>query len=89
LPLNHSSKFSQLTDQHLQAIGKIVVEWSNIEYLFGVLLCRLLLTNEFLGRGFTNQMSAFQILAAIEDALDIHEKRYSNSIVDKKTVAEK
>ena len=40
MSLNHVSQYSQLTDQHFQAIGELVVEWSNIEFLLRSVLTR-------------------------------------------------
>ena len=47
--LNHS-KYSDLTAAQYEALGKLFVEWSNIEFMLGLILSRLLFTPEFLGR---------------------------------------
>lgn len=85
MPLNHQNQYTQLTEAHFQAIGKIVVEWSNIEYLLGFILRRLSF-NDFLGRSFIERMNASQVSGAINDALDIHLNRYSGAIVDKQVL---
>lgn len=41
MPLNHNSIYAELTDCHFKLIGKIVVEWSNIEFLLGVVDSRI------------------------------------------------
>lgn len=86
MPLNHTSKYSELTDEQFLLIGKIVIEFSNLEFLLGVLLSRLLITPEFLGRTYTDQMNAFSILEAIDNALEIHCRRYSYKIITEQNV---
>lgn len=76
MPLNHTSQYAELTDEHFTAIGKIVVEWSNIEFLLGVLLSRLLITPEFLARSYTDHMSAVKLQEAIKEGVEIHKQRY-------------
>ena len=86
--MNHVSKYSELTDEQFALIGKLVVEWSNIEFLLGVLLSRLLFTNEFLGRIFSDEMNASRLQAAVTKALDIHRYRYGYKIVPVETINE-
>jgi hypothetical protein len=81
MPLNHTSIYSELTDRHFMAIGKLAVECSNIEFLLGVLLSRLLITPEFLGRTYTDNLSVAKIQDAITNALDIHQYRYRCKII--------
>lgn len=88
MPLNHVSIYSELTDEHFKSIGKIVVEWSNIEFLLGVLLSRLLVTPEFLARSCTNHMSAYKIQEAIKEGVDIHTVRYKCKIISKTVLDE-
>jgi hypothetical protein len=42
MPLNHTSEYAELIDEQFALIGRLVIEWSNIEFLLGVLLSRLL-----------------------------------------------
>jgi len=49
MPLNHTSQYSDLTEEQYAALGKAVVEWANIEELFGAIIGRLLATPDFLG----------------------------------------
>lgn len=81
MPLNHTTKYSELTDQQFLLIGKVVIEFSNLDFLLGVMLTRLLLTSEFLGRTYTDHISSFKLIEAIENALDIHERRYNNQLI--------
>jgi hypothetical protein len=82
MPLNHTSQYAELTDEHFTAIGKIVVEWSNIEFLLGVLLSRLLVTPEFLARSYTDHMSAVKLQNAIKESVEIHKQRYGYKLVE-------
>ncbi len=88
MPINHTSKYAELTDEQFALIGKLVIEWSNIEFLLGVLLSRLLFTPEFLGRVYSDEMSASRIQGAIKKALDIHRHRYRSEIVPTITLDE-
>lgn len=81
MPLNHHSKYTELTDQQYQLIGKIVIEFSNVEFLLGTILSRLLITADFLGRTYADQMTAHTMIESIENALKIHEYRYGNRII--------
>ncbi len=81
MPLNHTSKYAELTDEQFALIGRLVIEWSNIEFLLKVLLSRLLFTPEFLGRVYSDEMSANRIQGALRKAVDIHRHRYGSSVV--------
>lgn len=88
MPLNHTSRYAELTAEQFALIGRLVVEWSNIEFLLGVLLSRLLLTPEFLGRVYSDEMSASRVQGALKKALDIHRHRYGSRIVSAETLDE-
>lgn len=88
MPLNHTSKYAELTDEQFAIIGRLVVEWSNIEFLLGVLLSRLLFTPEFLGRVYSDEMTASRLQGALKKALDIHRHRYGSRIVPTETLDE-
>lgn len=88
MPLNHTSKYSELTDEQFALIGRLVIEWSNIEFLLGVLLSRLLFTTEFLGLVYSDEMSAIRIQSAIKKALDIHRYRYGSRVIPAETIGE-
>jgi len=78
--LSHG-KYSDLTSEQYELLGRAFIEWSNIEFLLGILLSRLLFTPEFLGRTYSDEMTASKLESAIKNALDIHKKRYSESII--------
>mgnify|MGYP005845942389 CR=1 FL=1 len=86
MPLNHSSQYAELTDAHFQAIGKITVEWSNIEFLLGLLLSRLLVTPDFLARTYTDQMSGAKRQEAIKEASEIHRDRFSYKLISEENI---
>ena len=88
MPLNHTSKYAELTDEQFVLIGRLVIEWSNIEFLLGVLLSRLLFTPDFLGRVYSDEMNISRIQGALKKALDIHKRRYGSRIVPTKTLDE-
>jgi hypothetical protein len=52
MPINHSSKYSELTDDQYKLIGKVITEFSNLDFLLGNLLSRMLIMPEFLGRTY-------------------------------------
>lgn len=81
MPLNHTSKHAELTDAQFLLIGKLTVEFSNIEFLLGQVLCRLLITPSFLGRTYTDRMNASALIEKIKNAIDIHRRRYGFSII--------
>lgn len=85
MPLNHGI-YSELTQKQFELIGKLVVEFSNLEFLLGVLLSRLLITPEFLGRTYTDNLTVDRIIKSITKALEIHEFRYRNGIVSNENI---
>ncbi len=88
MPLNHSSKYAELTPRQFEVIGRLIVEWSNIEFLVGVLLSRLLFTPEFLGRVYTDELMASRLQSALHKALSIHKHRYGNRVVSENLAGE-
>ena len=82
MPLNHTSKFAELTDQQYMALGKAVVEWANIEHLLSILLGRLLATPDYLARTFTDPLAAFRLQEAISEAVEIHRVRYRARVIE-------
>lgn len=83
---NHSSSYAELTDEQFIMIGKIVVEFSNIEVLQSMILSKLLLSPNFLGRAYTENINASQIQNMLKNACDIHERRYHYKIVPKSVI---
>ncbi|MHB9023611.1 MAG: hypothetical protein ACYC7E_05470 [Armatimonadota bacterium] len=88
MPLNHTSQYAELTDEQFGIIGRLVIEWSNIDFLLGVLLSRLLFTPEFLGRVYSDEMNASRIQSAVQKAIDIHKNRYGFRVVPEETIDE-
>lgn len=88
MPLNHLSRYSDLTDAQYTALGKAVVEWANVEHLLGVLLGRLLATPEFLARTYTDALSAVRLQDAIVEAVEIHRVRYRNRLIPEQLLIE-
>lgn len=82
MPLNHSNKYAELTESEFLLIGKIVIEFSNIEFLLKNLLTRLLMTSDFLGRTYTDSLNIARVQESIENALDIHARRFGENIID-------
>ena len=83
MPLNHTSQYAELTDNQFLLIGKLAVEFSSIEFLLSVVLSRLLITPSFLSRTYTERMNVSALTEKIKNALDIHDRRYSNTIIPK------
>lgn len=81
MPLNHTSKYAELTDQQFLLIGKLTIEFSNIEFLLGEILSRLLVTPSFLSRTYTERMNVNSIIDKIKNAVDIHARRYNYQII--------
>ena len=83
MPLNHNSKSAQLTDEQFILIGKLTIEFSNLEYLLGEVLSRLLITPSFLAKTYTERMNVNTIIEKIKNALDLHNRRYNYTIITK------
>lgn len=88
MPLNHSNKYAESTDNQFLLIGKVVIEFSNIEFLLKNLLSRLLMTSDFLGRTYTDNLNIAKIQESIQNALDIHSRRFGENIIDSKKIKE-
>ena len=86
MPLNHISIYSELTEEHFVAIGKIVVEWSNIEHSLGILLSRLLIVPELLSMSYSTRLSAAKLQDAIKEAIQIHKNRYAYKLIPESTL---
>ena len=88
MPLNHESQNERLTDAQFAAIGKLVVEWSNIEFLLRLLLTRLLLTPAFPGWTFIDRLDVSRVQDAIEEAIPLHAHRYQHGILSEQVLDE-
>lgn len=82
------TRSSQLTDEQYSIIGKLLTEFSNMDFLLGLLLNKLLITPDFIGRTYTDKMSAQNKIDAINNALVIHRDRYRGKIVNEKLIEE-
>ena len=88
MPFNHSNRYTELTEEQFLLIGKIVVEFSNIDFLVRNLLTRLLLTSDFLGKTYLDNLFVSKTQEMIENALEIHSRRYGNKIIGEDQVLE-
>jgi hypothetical protein len=88
MPLNHTSQFAELTDYQFQLIGKIVVEWANIEFMQKLILSRLLFSSEFISRTYTDRMSAVKVQDAINEAVHIQRHIFLSKVVSENILAE-
>jgi hypothetical protein len=82
MPLNHS-KYSNLTEDQFTLMGKIMIEFSNIDFLLGVLLSRLTFTRFDLSRTITEKLTAHNTILAIEDCIKMHDIRLGNRLASK------
>jgi len=88
MPLNHTSQFAELTDEQFKLIGKIVVEWANVEFMQKTILSKLLFSAEFISRTYTDRMSAERIQNAIKESVDLHRHRYNGKIISDDILSE-
>lgn len=79
---------SKLTDDQYSLLGKILIEFSQIEFLLNSILTKLLITPQFLGRTYTDKLTANSVILAIENAIEIHERRYRYKLVSEKKCRE-
>jgi hypothetical protein len=86
MPINHTSKYSDLTDDQYKLIGKVIIEFSNLDFLLGNLLSRMLIMPDFLGRTYNDLLTTSKIIEGIENAINIHKERYSNKLIDQNTI---
>jgi hypothetical protein len=88
MSLNHTSQFAELTDEQFKLIGKIVIEWSNIEFLQKQILSRLLFSPELISRTYTDRMSAVSVQDAIKESVDLHRYRYGANVISEDILSE-
>ena len=86
MPFNHTSKYSELTDKQFELIGKLLLEFSNLDYLIGILLNRLLITPEYLGLTYNDQLTVMKKIIALENAIELHRHRYDYRIISEQTL---
>lgn len=88
VPLNHASAFADLTEAQYAAIGRVMVESSNLEHLVERLLIRLARTPDFLGLTLTNPIGSVRRLDALKTLVDVHRRRYSCHFVESEVLDE-
>lgn len=88
MPLNHSSKYAQLTKGQFEIIGRIVIEFSNIDFYLKIMLTKMLLTEDFLGRTYTERLQNNSIVELIKNAMDLHQYRFNYKIISEETINE-
>jgi hypothetical protein len=82
MTLNHLNRYTELTDGQFQLIGKIIIEYSNIDFNMDVIFCRLLMITDMSGRYVTNRMNTSSVIDQIKNVLKLHKYRYQNKIVN-------
>lgn len=88
MPLNHASTNADLTPRQFEVVGRLIVEWSNVEHLIGSILGRLLRTPDFLARVYADELMAVRSQAALDKAIAIHKERYGSRFVSEKILDE-
>lgn len=82
MPLNHTGAFADLTEVQYAAIGRVMVESSNLEHLVERLLIRLVRSPDFLGLTLTNPIGSVRRLDALKTLIDVHRRRYRCHFVE-------
>jgi hypothetical protein len=80
MPLNHSSTYSELTALQAELVGRYINECSNIDFLLGQILGRLLFTPDFVARVYADAMTASAKQLAISKAVEIQRVRFQGSV---------
>jgi len=77
MPLSHATKFMALTPTQHVAFGRIVTEWSNVEFLVETLLIRLSCAPDFLGLALTNDLNISNRISCLKNLIKINRHRYT------------
>lgn len=80
--LSHTSKYSELTDTQFAALGRVLIESSNIEYLLQIVIARLLRAPDYPTLAVTNQLGYSQRLNALKILIDTHRRRYHGKLIN-------
>lgn len=88
MPMNHTSQYADLTDEQYCYIGKVVIEWSNVESILKSILSSLLFTPEFVSRVYTERLSASSLEQMILNGVELHKIRYHCKIIHENTLDE-
>jgi len=84
--LSHTSKYSELTDAQFSALGRVLVESSNIEHLLERIITRLLKAPDYPSLVVTSQLGYNQKLKAINILIDTHRRRYHCKLINETTL---
>ncbi len=86
MPLNHSNKFAELTDDQFLLVGKIIVEFSNIDFLLRHILGKVLFTPDFLSKTYTDGNNISKTIEQLNNAIDLHERRYHFQLIEQSKI---
>jgi hypothetical protein len=84
--LSHASKYSELTDAQFSALGRVLVESSNIEHLLERIIARLLRASDYPTLAVTSQLGYYQRLKALNILIDTHRRRYHSKLINETTL---
>jgi hypothetical protein len=84
--LSHASKYSELTDAQFSALGRVLIESSNIEHLLERIIIRLLRAPDYPALAVTSQLGYYQRLKALNILIDTHRRRYHSKLINKTTL---
>ncbi len=79
---------SRLTKDQCEAIGRVALHWSLLEYALERILVRLAFAPDFPGMALTNDLSINNRLVALKSLTDIHRYRYDPSILSEQQLQE-
>jgi len=83
MPINHVFKFADLTSYQSSLIGKFLLEFSNLEFSFGLLFSKLLMATDLLAMSLLERMTIQSVVTSIKSMLDIHCNSYQYAIITK------
>jgi len=84
--LSHTSKYSELTDAQFSALGRVLVESSNIDHLIERIIARLLRAPDHPTLVITSQLGYYQRLKALKILIDTHRRRYQSKLINETTL---
>jgi hypothetical protein len=77
----YPTEHARLTAAQCEAIGRVAVNWSVVEYVLEVILVKLALGPYFPGLALTNNLGIDNRIGALKDLVAIHRLRYHSLIV--------
>jgi len=84
--LSHTSKYSKLTEVQFSALGRVLVESSNIKHLRERIIARLLRAPDYPSFAVTNQINYLKKLKVINILIDTHRRRYHSKLINEATL---